>query len=137
MNFILAEAALVLGTPGDPNALYQAGITASMQKVGMTAAEINTYFTTNPTVVTLAGTTEEKLKQIITQKYIAWIGNGIEAYNDYRRTGYPVLALVNNPQGDNPNVIPTRLTYPNGELARNPNTPNPITRTDVKIWWAK
>jgi len=137
VNFILAEAALVLGTPGDPNALYQAGITASMQKVGMTAAEINTYFTTNPTVVTLAGTTEEKLKQIITQKYIAWIGNGIEAYNDYRRTGYPVLALVNNPQGDNPNVIPTRLPYTPAELSRNPNAPNPRPKTDVKLWWAK
>jgi hypothetical protein len=108
-----------------------------MQKVGMTTAEIDNYFATNPTVVTLAGTTEDMRKQIITQKYMSWIGNGIEAFNDYRRTGYPVLALVNNAAGHNPNVIPTRLTYPNGELSRNPNTPNPITRTDVKIWWAK
>ncbi len=137
VNFILAEAALILGTPGDPNTYYQAGIKASMQKVGMTTAEIDNYFTTNPTVVTLAGTTEEKRKQIITQKYISWIGNGIEAYNDYRRTGYPVLALAINAAGHNPNVIPTRLPYTSGELSRNPNTPNPIIRTDVKIWWAK
>ena len=137
VNFILAEAALILGTPGDPNAYYQAGITASMQKVGMTAAEISTYFTTNPTIVTLTGTTDQKLKQIITQKYIAWIGNGIEAYNDYRRTGYPLLTLVNNPQGDNPNVIPTRLPYTPAELSRNPNAPNPRPKTDVKLWWAK
>ena len=137
VQFILAEAALILGTPGDPNALYQAGITANMQKIGMTTTEINTYFTSNPTVVTLSGTTEDKLKQIITQKYIAWIGNGIEAYDDYRRTGYPTLALVNNPQGDNPNVIPTRLPYTPAELARNPNAPNPRPKTDVKLWWAK
>jgi len=137
VNFILAESALILGTTGDPNTYYQAGIKASMQKAGMTTAEIDNYFATNPTVVTLAGTAEDMRKQIITQKYISWIGNGIEAYNDYRRTGYPVLALVNNAAGHNPNVIPTRLTYPNGELSRNPNTPNPITRTDVKIWWAK
>jgi len=137
VNFILAEAALVLGTPGDPNAYYQAGITASMQKVGMTAAEISNYFTTNPTVVNLSGTNAQKLRQIITQKYIAWIGNGIEAFNDYRRTGYPVLALVNNPTGDDPNVIPTRLPYTNQELSRNPNAPNPRPLTDVKLWWAK
>jgi hypothetical protein len=137
VNFILAEAALVLGTPGDPNTYYQAGITASMQKVGMTAAEISNYFTTNPSVVTLSGTNDQKLKQIITQKYIAWIGNGIEAFNDYRRTGYPTLAIVNNPAGDNPNVIPTRLPYTAAELSRNPNAPNPRPKTDVKLWWAK
>jgi hypothetical protein len=136
-QFILAEAALILGTAGDANAYYQAGITASMQKVGMTAAEIANYFATNPTVVTLSGTVEEQRKQIITQKYIAWIGNGIEAYNDYRRTGYPVLALVNNAAGDNPNVIPTRLPYTPAELAANPNAPKPRPKTDVKLWFAK
>ena len=137
VQFILAEAALILGTPGNANTYYQAGITASMQKVGMTAAEIADYFATNPTVVTLSGTTEEQRKQIITQKYIAWIGNGIEAYNDFRRTGYPVLALVNNAAGDNPNVIPTRLPYTPAELAANPNAPKPRPKTDVKLWFAK
>ncbi len=136
VNFILAEAALTLQTTGDPNTYYQAGITANMQKIGMTAAEITTYFTTNPTVVNLAGTNVQKLEQIITQKYISWIGNGIEAYNDYRRTGYPVLALPLNTQGDNPNVIPTRLPYTPGELARNPNAPTIRPKTDVKLWWA-
>jgi hypothetical protein len=137
VQFILAESALILGTPGVANTYYQAGITASMQKVGMTAAEIADYFATNPTVVTLSGTVEEQRKQIITQKYIAWIGNGIEAFNDYRRTGYPVLALVNNPLGDNPNVIPTRLPYTPAELAANPNAPKPRPKTDVKLWFAK
>lgn len=137
VQFILAEAALVLGTAGDANAYYQAGITASMQKVGMTAAEIADYFASNPSVVTLSGTMEEQRRQIITQKYIAWIGNGIEAYDDYRRTGYPVLALVNNAAGDNPNVIPTRLPYTPAELAANPNAPNPRPKTDVKLWFAQ
>jgi len=137
VKFILAESALILGTTGVANTLYQEGITASMQKVGMTAAEISNYFTTNPTVVTLSGTTEQQRAQIITQKYISWIGNGIEAYNDYRRTGYPPLTLVNNAQGDNPNVIPTRLPYTTTELSSNPNAPNPRPKTDVKLWFAK
>jgi Starch-binding associating with outer membrane len=136
VNFILAEAALTLNTPGVANNYYQAGIRASMQKVGMTATEINDYFSANPGVVGLAGTTQQQLQQIITQKYMAWIGNGIEAYNDYRRTGYPVLTLPLNAAGDNPLVIPTRLPYTPNELARNPNAPNPRPKTDVKLWFA-
>jgi hypothetical protein len=137
VNFILAEAALILNTPGNANAYYQAGITASMQKVGIHDTLITKYFLTNPTVVNLAGSTAQMREQIITQKYIAWIGNGIEAYNDYRRTGYPVLALPLNTQGDNPSVIPTRLPYTPAELARNPNAPNPRPKTDVKLWFAQ
>ena len=133
--FILAEAALTLGTPGDPNALYQDGIKSSMKKTGMTDAEINTYFSTNPTVVTLSGSVQDKVKQIITQKYIAWVGNGIEAYNDYRRTGYPQLALSLNAIGDDPNVLPKRLPYVISEAERNPNQPNPRPRTNQKVWW--
>ncbi len=137
VQFILAESAVILGTSGVANTYYQAGITASMQKVGMTPAEITTYFTTNPTVVTLTGTPEQQRQQIITQKYMSWIGNGIEAFNDYRRTGYPVLTLVNNAAGDNPNVIPTRLPYTQTELSSNPNAPSPRPKTDVKLWFAK
>lgn len=139
VNFILAEAALVLGTGSatDANNFYQAGIKASMAKVGMAAGDITAYFTANPTVVTLSGSTDNMIQQIITQKYIAMIGNGIEAFDDYRRTGYPVLALPNNPGGDDPNVIPTRLPYTNGELSTNPNAPNPRPLVDVKLWWAK
>lgn len=137
VQFILAESALLFGTTGNAQTYYQAGIRANMQKIGMTTAEIDNYFATNPAVVTLSGTTEEMRQQIITQKYLAWVGNGIEAYNDYRRTRYPPLALVLNPSGDNPNVIPERLPYTPGELAANPNAPKPRPKTDVKLWWAK
>jgi len=134
-QFILAESALVLGTTGDANAYYQAGIKASMAKTGMTVAEIDQYFTDNPSVVTLAGTTAQKRAQILTQKYSAWVGNAIEAYNDWRRTGIPVLTLPQNTTGDNPNVIPNRMPYVASEITRNPNAPNPRAKTDVKVWW--
>jgi hypothetical protein len=137
VQFILAEAAVILGTAGVANTYYQNGITASMQKVGMTPAEITAYFAANPAVVTLAGTPEQQRQQIITQKYMSWIGNGVEAFNDYRRTGYPFLTLVNNAAGDNPNVIPTRLPYTQTELSSNPNAPSPRPKTDVKLWFAK
>ena len=135
--FILAEAALILGTPGNANTLYQEGIRANMSKTGMTTAEIDAYFAANPTIVTLAGTVEDQRKQIITQKYIAQVPNPVEAYNDYRRTGYPVLQVALNSAGDDPTVIPKRYPYPPNERARNPNAPNPRPLMNVKVWWGK
>jgi hypothetical protein len=139
VNFILAEAMVTLGVtaPITADSFYKAGIRASMAKVGMTQGEIDGYFIANPTLVTLTGgTPAQQVEKIITQKYFAWIGNGIEAFNDYRRTGYPVLGLPLNATGDNPNVVPTRLPYTPAELARNPNAPKPRPKTDVKVWWA-
>jgi hypothetical protein len=134
--FILAESALRFGTAGDPNAYYQSGITASMKAAGLTDAEIATYFSANPSIVTLSGTTDQKLQQIITQKYIASVGNAIESYNDYRRTGYPVLTPPVVTGGDDPNTFPQRFPYTVAEAASNPNQPNPRPKTGVKVWWA-
>jgi hypothetical protein len=135
--FILSEAVLILGTPGDAQALFQEGIRASMSKTGLTTAEIDAYFLLHPAVVTLTGSVEAQRKQIIIQKYISFTGNGIEAYNDYRRTGYPELQLALNAQGDDPNSIPKRLPYTSDEISRNPNVPTPAPLTSAKVWWAK
>jgi hypothetical protein len=134
--FILAEAALRFGVTGDANTYYQNGIRAAMKSAGLTDAEITAYFTANPTIVTLTGTTTEKLQQIIIQKYIASVGNAIESYNDYRRTGYPVLPMPLTTAGDDPNVFPQRFPYTTGEGTTNPNQPNPRPKTTVKVWWA-
>jgi hypothetical protein len=133
--FILAEAALRFGVTGDPNVYYQNGIRAAMKSEGLTDAEITAYFTANPTIVTLTGTDNQKLQQIITQKYIASVANAIESYNDYRRTGYPVLTPPLTTAGDNPNVFPQRYPYTINEAGANPNQPNPRPKTDVKVWW--
>ncbi|MDR6735071.1 SusD/RagB family nutrient-binding outer membrane lipoprotein [Sphingobacterium sp. 2149] len=136
MKFILAESVLTLGTTGDAQKLYEDGIKSSMTKAGMTEAEIAKYFQDNPTVVTLSGSNENKIKQIISQKYLAWVGNGIEAYNDYRRTGYPVLEPALNAAGDNNGQIPRRFVYPSTELNANPNVPG-VIKTSVNVWWNK
>jgi len=134
--FILAEAALRFGVTGNANTYYQNGIRASMTSMGMSTAEIDAYFAANPTIVTLSGTDQQKLNQIITQKYIASIGNAIESYNDYRRTGYPVLAKPMQTFGDDPNTFPNRLPYTISEGSANPNQPNPRPLTSTKVWWA-
>ncbi|WP_375434599.1 SusD/RagB family nutrient-binding outer membrane lipoprotein [uncultured Hymenobacter sp.] len=137
--FIMAESALILGTStgsGTVQSLYQDAIRASMLKAGITDAAVTTYLAANPSVAILRGTTQQRLNQIITQKWIAWVGNGYEAYNDYRRTGYPRLALALNAQGDDPNVIPKRFVYPASESSGNAvNAPNPVPGTIVPVWW--
>lgn len=131
--FILAEAAVRLGTPGDPQALFQEGIRASMQAAGVSTADIDAYFANNPEVVTLTGTNEEKIAQIITQKYISMYGNGVEQWNDWRRTGYPALAPHQNAVGID-GTRPVRAQYIDQEVARNPNFPSDIY-PNVRVWW--
>ena len=140
--FILAEAVLTLPgvtvTGETAQSLYQTGIRASMAKAGVLAVDVATYFTANPAVVTLAGSPTRQKNQIITQKWIAWTGNGYEAYNDFRRTGFPRLALVTIPSSESPTSIPRRLYYPNTEITANSrNIPTPQPLTDVPVWWAQ
>jgi hypothetical protein len=132
--FILAESALTLGTAGDPQALYTEGIRASMTLAGLTTAQIDAYLAANPKVATLTGTNEQKLEQIITQKYIAFTGNGLELWNDYRRTGYPKLLESQNAAGVDA-TRPVRAVYITQEIERNPNFPNPAPQSNVKVWW--
>lgn len=136
--FILAESALILGTPGDPQALFTEGIRASMSKAGVATADIDAYLLApaNRRWVILSGTNQQKLNQIITQKWIAFIGNGYEAYNDYRRTGYPRLSVVPNPSAESPNAIPVRLQYPTSEqVANSKNIPTPLPQPNNPVWW--
>jgi len=136
--FILAEAALTLpgiNLPAGATAqsLYQEGIRASMLDAGLTDTEIDNYFAARPDVVTLSGSTGQQVEQIITQKYIAWTGNGLEAWNDWRRTGYPVLPEHDNAVGVD-GTRPVRAQYIDQEVARNPAfTPSPLP--NVKVWW--
>jgi hypothetical protein len=131
-QFILAESALMLGTPGDPEEHYQAGIRASMQLAGLSQAQIDTYFAENSEEVTLNGSEEENLEKIMTQKYISLYGNGVEQWNDYRRTGFPVLADHQNAVGID-GTRPVRAQYVNEEIARNTNFE--VILPNVPVWW--
>lgn len=138
--FILAESALTLPgitVSGTAQSFYQDAIRASMTKAGITDAAVTAYFTANPRVVTLSTDKTKALNQIITEKWISWVGNGLEPYNDYRRTGYPKLAPVLNASGDN-NNIPQRFPLPLSELTANAGAENQDVniRTSVQVWWA-
>lgn len=100
-NFMLAESALTLGTTGDAKIYLENGMKESFNKVIAFGASVAQTSTTIPTQADIdayvvdvmadydAGNNTQKLKVIVEQYFIALWGNGVEAYNTYRRTGQP------------------------------------------------
>jgi hypothetical protein len=130
-NFIRAEAAL-MGAPGSAQTFFTAGITASMQEVGVNPVAIADYLQYNGT---LSGTNAQQLKQIIEEKYVALYGVSMEPWSDWRRTGYPVISA---PADKNPQVtaIPRSLLYPQNEVDRNSNFPGQKSADmQTKVFW--
>lgn len=128
-NFIRAEAAL-MGAPGDPQAFYQAGITASMQNAGVPQTSIDAYIAVNGT---LTGTNAQKLQTIIEEKYVASYGVLEEQWTDWRRTGYPAITKVSNAVA--PNILRS-LPFPQSEYDANPNVPAMKTDLSAKyVFW--
>jgi len=110
--FIQAEAAERGWITGSAAAFYNAGIAASMEQWGISAAASAAYLT-QPRVVYNPTT---GLTQIALQKWIGLYGQGSDAWAEYRRTGVPDLKA--GPAA----IIPTvarRLTYPLSEQSLN------------------
>jgi len=122
-DFMLAEAALVLKTTGNPRALLESAVRKSMADVRNFALstieasfvtnfetarginwdnEVNRYVNKVLELYDAASTDDAKLDVIAREYWLALYGNGIEAYNLYRRTGKPAgmqPALEANPGG--------------------------------------
>ena len=94
-EFIKAEAALTLGTTGDPRTYLENGIRASISKVVNFRDNGGDQVTSTDTYLDIvfekydAADSDEKLEVIAKEYYIALFGNGLESYNLYRRTGKP------------------------------------------------
>lgn len=143
IKFLSAESALMLGTNGDPAALLEEAVRASMDKV-LNYGNVNSIFEPSQTdvdnyvseVITkynAASSDQERLDVIITEFYLAGFGNSIEAYNAYRRTGYP--SNIQTPVGDDNPTFPRSFPYAdaevqtNGSISQKPNTD--------KVFWDK
>ena len=129
-NFIRAEAALY-GAPGDAQTFFQEGIRASMTMARVPAASITTYLAANGT---LTGTNDDKLKRIITEKFIANFGVVMEPWTDWRRTGYPAIVKAGNAVIAD---IPRSLLYPQSEIDLNPNGPKQKSSMLERVFWDK
>jgi len=129
--FIKAEAEFMTGAAeAQVRADISAGVTASMDKLGVLNPAYMTAY--DSVLTTLSG--PALLNEIMTQKYIALYYQS-EAYNDWRRTGMPVLTP--NPDGSGPNItpeIPRRFPYSTDEINYNANCPDYGTIWN-RVWW--
>ncbi|MBX3242149.1 MAG: SusD/RagB family nutrient-binding outer membrane lipoprotein [Chitinophagaceae bacterium] len=139
VSFLKAEAVLFGLASGDAQSLFQEGIQNAMKIYGIDQNEINT-FLASP-AGTLTGTNEEKLKQIIEQKYLALLFQADEAWAEYRRTGYPLIWIGNGTNNTN-GTIPRRLVYAFNEyLLNEDNVKEAAARLSdgdeltSRMWW--
>lgn len=156
-HFMLAEAALTRNTGGDARALLQEGITQSISKVmtfgassaeseNSTAMAADTAFVdVTPTQEDVdgyiahvmdsydaAGSDAERLEIVVKEYHIALWGNGLEAYNAYRRTTYPsnLQPTLEASSGD----FPRLMYYPADYLNLNANITGQRNLTDQVFW---
>jgi hypothetical protein len=154
--FLEAEAALALGitTAGTPRALLSSGMTQSINKVvgfptaiGYSNSSIPANAFANTTQIgnymnlvlsnyDAAATNDAKLDIIESEYYIALWGNGVEPYNNLRRTGKPgnVQIAVAVPA---PGLFMRSFYYPSVFVNRNSNAPaqkTPGTAAN-KVFW--
>lgn len=116
--FNIAEAINRGWVAGNAEDYYISGIKASWTFHGVQSvdAKWDAYYA-QPTVK-LNSTASEALKQILTQKYLAFFQNsGWEAYNNYRRTGVPTF--LTGPGTANSSRIAKRWQYPSSERTTN------------------
>lgn len=176
--FLKAEAVLYELTTGDVKSLYEAGVKMSMDEWGITDAVATNYLNSGnvkPATLTTnnyhygggksygfdittgnvspkwneSASEEGKLQQIITQKYLALYPNGVEAWTEYRRTGFPYLAdlfddnLPNKIGADAKARTPERFSFSTKEYDGNPNMSSISTllngpdKGGTKLWWVR
>lgn len=164
--YIQAELIQVGKISGDVTTKLQDAITASFAKVDQVvdgngssqtipnligSADVNT-FIANVMTEFAAANPEKKLEIIMTQKWVGTFGDPFDQYNDYRRTGYPILAnpksTTKEYQLDNGDGFPLidsetvqnnefqlSLFWPQNELNTNRNAPGQKNPTTYKIFW--
>jgi hypothetical protein len=117
--FLQAEAVTDGYLTGDAQSLYEGGITAAFEALGLTAAQAATYYGQNVNNVSWAASSNKE-SAIIIQKWISLNGYfNFEAWNEFRRTNYPALPTSIDPAAIKSH-LPTRLPYPLVELETNP-----------------
>ena len=137
--FLQAEGAKYGYVNGDPATFYTAGIVASYVDDALTASQGATYAAANP--YPAGGSDAAQEQAIITEKWKALAVYGaFEAFNEYRRTGYPNDIPLSIYPGANPPNQVTRIPYPSIEYqtnAANVAAQGTVNVFTSKIFWAK
>ena len=133
-EFLKAEAYARLGNAEKAQEAYEAALTAAFARVKVKGAEdfISGAYAFK------AGSSEEMVKQIITQKWASNVhGLPWESWFDINRTGYPVRGeVLTDAHGVLASGYPMRFIYSKTSADNNPNSPTPVD-VNVKMWWHK
>ncbi|WP_324292602.1 SusD/RagB family nutrient-binding outer membrane lipoprotein [uncultured Bacteroides sp.] len=112
--FDLAEATARGYISGDAAQLYQDAIIASFNQFGITdATSINAYLS-QPSVIYNAANYKQSIG---VQKWIAFFGQGLDAFAEWRRLDYPLLTA--GPSTVLDGAMPLRFFYPGTEQSLN------------------
>lgn len=136
MHFMNAEVAVNNG--GNPKAETLLGLSQSLNKADdlgntpLETATITNYIEAFSTAWETTSTLEDKLELWATEFFIALTGNGIDAYNSYRRNGFP-RELQPNVEPD-PGSFPVSMFYPSNYISTNSNA---TQKTDLngRVFW--
>ncbi|MCT4645655.1 MAG: SusD/RagB family nutrient-binding outer membrane lipoprotein [Carboxylicivirga sp.] len=136
-NFLLAEARLQNLVSGglSAEAYYLEGIRKSMEQFEV-SGDVNPYLNANNVKYEQA----KALEMIITQKWIALYANGLEAWNELRRTGFPAISPLAYYYPGN-NDMPRRFIYSTAEASYNTENYNKAAANmggDTqysRMWW--
>lgn len=134
--FLQAEAAARGWLTGNAQELYERAIMTNFDEYGL-LNDFNDYvdyYLTDISPYPAGGSLQDQVEAIITEKWVAMNGNqNIEAWTEWRRTGYPdfFTVSVNTRIGNN---FPQRVPYPEREITTNLKFPGQKTTLD-RVWW--
>jgi hypothetical protein len=146
-QFLLAEAVLTMGVTGNARTFLENGVRQSIAKVvgfpatlGLavdptfvpTTTKINDYVTKVLARYDAATTNEARLNVVMNEWYIALWGNGADAHNNYRRTGYPDNFQLAKLPAPGPYI--RSYLYPSNFINLNKNAPAQQA-IDKKVFW--
>lgn len=145
--YTVAELAHEKGAPGDARQLFNDAMQASFDEVKEIAdlagvkpikdSLVNVYI--NAVLSRYdAANAKGQLELILTEKWIASFGSSVDAYTDYRRTGYPKMfdpATDNNPFTILNRNYPVSLPYFTDDLQIDPNAPPQRNPGSDKVFW--
>ena len=141
--FLQAEAAQRGWLSGNAKTLYQSAITASFKYLGVPNANnaAATYYSQSGFANVNWDDSPDKIQAIAIQKWAALSGlNPMEAWTEFRRTGFPRIIPASLSPNVSRNQFPGRALYPQVEFdvnAENALAQGTINQFDSKIFWMK
>lgn len=145
VDFWRAEAALSPGGTGDAKALTLSGAAKSINYVKsfigrdasanitfVPAATVTTTYLNDVGVKYDAAVAGQKLNVVMTEFFISLYGQGIDAFNAYRRTGFPKTLQPNLEA--NPGGFMRSFYYPASESGANINVPQKANVLTQVFW---